>query len=415
MLLGCSKQDITPEEPIELAGFAHRQGKADTVHSKIFLKVFTIRSQGKHFVSIIADIIWWDSSFVSKLKSELQKQFHLKSKEVVFHATHNHSAPQTSDRFSEKLGRLEVDFLTLLEKSVMAGVRESLSGLEKVYMEIGKGTSDIGIYRRKKVNGEILMAPNYEEPVDNDLTIIKFITEREEVKGVWIHYSCHPTTTDENSISAEFVGHCTELVERKLPGSSVAFLQGCCGDIRPALVKENRFYRGSLQDIVAQGEKLAEDVWEVFSEPSERVDVETIEIHTTHLNLLFEKIAMSTNIAKSLEDEWQKKVKNKNKNVLDIQYINLGDKVKFLCFNAEMVQEYGKQIKVADPLILPLAYSNGMLGYIPTEKQLDEGGYESVDSIYYFGFPGKLSSSTQKEIQLKIEEIIRRRPDGELD
>ena len=40
-----------------------------------------------------------------------------------------------------------------------------------------------------------------------------------------------------------------------------------------------------------------------------------------------------------------------------------------------------------------------MIGYLATEEQLLEGGYESEDFIYYFGLPGKYS--------IEIDNIIK--------
>lgn len=408
MLLGNSKQDITPKEPIELAGFAHRIGKASNVKTRLFLKVFNIQSEGKHFIFLIADLIWWDNLEVAKLKKELGKKFGLNSNQLLFHATHNHSGPQLSTRFSRDLGEPSSDYSLLLRQRVIKGIEESYNNLEKVKVKIQKGNSDIGIYRRKKVGERILMAPNNEVFVDNDLTVISFYTESEEVKAMWIHYSCHPTTTDENVISSEFVGYCCEKIESSFKGSNVAFLQGFSGDIRPALIKGNLFFRGSLKDMQEKGEELANDVLKVLAGERESCEIENIEFHTSNLPLTFEVDNLNGEVSEALRDEWLRLLNDKHDFELTIQYISLGDNLKLLCINAEMVQEYGITIKKADPHILPLAYSNGMLGYIPTKKQLEEGGYEAEESIYYFGYPGKLSSSMEKKIQMKIEEIIRR-------
>jgi hypothetical protein len=39
---------------------------------------------------------------------------------------------------------------------------------------------------------------------------------------------------------------------------------------------------------------------------------------------------------------------------------------------------------------LPLGYSNGMVGYVPTAAQIAEGGYEGDSSSVSFGLPAPL-------------------------
>src|SRR5699024_2646445 len=108
--------------------------------------------------------------------------------------------------------------------------------------EFGKGTSKIGVYRRKKINGRTQMAPNDSVPVNDDLTVIRLKTYRGSEKAIFIHFTCHPTTTDDNVISSEFIGVCCEKLEKIIPDCTVIFLQGFCGDVRPALIRGGQFY-----------------------------------------------------------------------------------------------------------------------------------------------------------------------------
>src|SRR5699024_7057849 len=154
-------------------------------------------------------------------------------------------------------------YIAYLESQVLTSVQKSMGSMENVFLKIGKGVSDIGIYRRKKINGQIQMLPNESIPVQDDLTVIQFMTDKGNDKAMLIHYTCHPSTTDANVISSEFPGVCCEEIEKVVPDSTVAFLQGFCGDVRPSLVKEGKFYRGTLQDMERIGFQLAKDVLDV--------------------------------------------------------------------------------------------------------------------------------------------------------
>ena len=48
-----------------------------------------------------------------------------------------------------------------------------------------------------------------------------------------------------------------------------AYLQGCCGDIRPALVRDDQFYRGDAGDVRRLGAELADAISTVLNGPME--------------------------------------------------------------------------------------------------------------------------------------------------
>jgi len=210
--LGTSKVDITPTVPVGLAGFVHRKEKTTEVYNELYVKTFVFRNDGKVIVLIIADLIWWDSTIVEQLRGDIETKYAVPRVHICFHATHTHSGPQISERFSEKLGKSCQNYVAYLESQVMTSIQEAMEQIEEVHVEFGKGTSDIGVYRRKKKNGRIQMMPNESVPVNDDLTVIRFSTDKGNEKAMFIHFSCHPTTTDVNVISSEYTGVCCEEI-----------------------------------------------------------------------------------------------------------------------------------------------------------------------------------------------------------
>ncbi|MBS4208091.1 hypothetical protein [Bacillus sp. FJAT-50079] len=406
MILGESKQDITPLIPIELAGFAHRDGKTREVMYPLFLKTYYLQMENKIFLFIVADLIWWDTDHVKKMKAEIEDKFKIPKEHICFHATHNHSGPQTSARFSREIGRLEKGYVTFLNDLIFISIEECLLNKEKVRVEIRKGKASIGVHRRKKVNDVVVMEPNVEQLVDDTVTVITFITNNSKNKAIWIHYSCHPTCTDANILSSEFPGVCCRYVEAAYD-SNVAYLQGFCGDIRPALIKNDKFHRGTVHDMELIGKKLAAEVLNVLKKDGNICNTEPFLFRRQVVSLSFSDEVVDDKIPKALLGEWPTLVRNIRKNYeLLIQYIKLCEGLTFISCNAELVEAYGKFIKERRPDILPLGYSNGMVGYICTQEQMEEGGYEAEESLFYFGYPSKLSPSTERDIQEKLKQLM---------
>lgn len=409
MLLGTNKQDITPKDPIALAGFAHRAGlgKASEVHEPIYVKSFFLKSEEDLFLLLVADFIWWDNTYVEELKLEIENQFDIPQDQVCFHATHSHSGPQTSFRFSKQLGEPSKEYLDFLTDQVLHSVDIATTDTENVRLRIHKGKGDIAVYRRKKIDGVMLNAPNTSVPIDDDLTVISFISDQQVEKAIWIHYTCHPTCTGANIISGEYPGTTCKIVEEAYPNSNVAFLQGFSGDVRPALVKDGYFYSGTIDDMTKMGAKLADDVLDVLNGEGAAIKTEPFAFETVRVPLSFSGDNVEKNVPEALEEEWPALVKNINGDyTLSIQYVKISEDLALLCCNAEMVQAYGQFIKQIDNRILPLGYSNGMVGYVSTEKQLKEGGYEPIESLYYFGYPTTLAASTEDTIQQNIRKVL---------
>ncbi|TBL69660.1 hypothetical protein, partial [Paenibacillus thalictri] len=87
-----------------------------------------------------------------------------------------------------------------------------------------------------------------------------------KTKALLLHYACHPTTSGDNDLSSEYPGAAMDMLEEDAGGGMIAaFLQGFCGDVRPALVKDGAFYRGSDAEIRQLGRKLADAVQGVLA------------------------------------------------------------------------------------------------------------------------------------------------------
>jgi 6-phosphogluconolactonase/glucosamine-6-phosphate isomerase/deaminase len=420
--LGSAKVDITPVNGIPLAGFAHRKKGFDTVSHRLYARIHCfeqIDSEGKKVSALVvsADLIWWGTDLVEKLRPILKERFAFDA--VLLHATHNHSGPQTSGLFTDSLGNRDEAYLEFLENRLMQGVEHALRTVEPVTIERGSEEYPIGVNRRKDVDGKFIMAPNEDGPVDPEVTVIRFRTQEGELKSLFIHYTCHPTTTDDNDISSEFPGVALERIEHYLGGEIVgAFLQGCCGDIRPFLVRDGLFYRGHRAEVEHFGKLLSDAVLRINDRPMEVLIPGALKCKTKVVPLPFQSIPTLDELKEQsgLPDirgecamlllEHPERLQERIP--LEITWLELAEQLSFLTFNAEMVVDYGLFIKENyHGSILPLAYTNGMIGYVPTEEQLCQGGYEARDSVPYFGLPGPFHNQIENIIRREINNIIR--------
>lgn len=412
LMLGVAKVDITPVKPVPLAGFAHRAGLSIGVLHPLYLRVFLFQQGDRKLVLIIADLIWWGPELVVKIRNDIAMTLGIPLENVLLHATHNHSGPQTTRRFTTPLGICDDTYIGWLERRVHEAVRKASDDLEPVSIQVGEGMWQACINRRRVIDGKCLMAPNQEGPNDSSITVIRFKRINDDVtKGILVHATCHPTTTDENYISSEFPGVAMDLLESNYGPCMVAgFLQGFCGNIRPALVENEHFVYGNNEDV----ERIADALFSVVKhviDSDTMLDVghANLSTYTVHIPLEFTKLPSIIELKRTQEEpgirgEWARLLLSEPERLqrsipLEITAIRLTTRLGILAVNAEMVVEYGLKLKsYSRGYILPMGYTNGIIGYVPTASQIQEGGYEVVDSFMYFGLPSPFSE--------KIEAII---------
>jgi len=405
MLLGRNKSIITPNIPCSLAGFAHRSGKAKEKYDELYLRTTLLQDGDTILCFVVADIIWWDDDLIEMLKKRISKEENIPEKNLYFSATHSHSGPQVSKRFSKELGEYDENFTSQLIKKTCKSVKKSKENLQYVTTLVRKTKIDLGVYRRKLVKNIVEMAPNESVEIDNDLTVVSFINKQNIEIATWIHYACHPTSTDANIISGEFPGVCTANLEIKNDQCIVSFFQGFSADVRPKLVKDNKFYRGSLEEMISIGNYLYNEVELLKKEPCVHEKKINLKVMETSVPLTYDDQELNIDTSISLQEEWKWKKEQHQIEQLNFSYIVISENLSLLLANAEMTQDYGRILKNMDKSILPIAYSNGMIGYIATKKQLENGGYEAETSIYYFSIKGKLHVEMEEKIKRKFYKL----------
>lgn len=387
--LGVAKVDITPQHPVPLAGFAARnnrlfEGVQHPLYARILVFHQNVHGVKKQVVLISADLIWWGTDLVRDLRRGVLRKWNLPSECVLFHATHNHSGPQTCATFAPALGTVNQAYVAWLKQRVLAGIAKAFDDLEPVRMRRGSGTCGMAINRRKGEHGKMLLAPNPYGVTDPEVTVVRFLTRNQRTKVVLVHGACHATTTTNLQVSSEFPGVAMSYVEAHVGTGAVAvFLQGFCGDTQPNLVKGDSFYMGDDADVCRLGRELADCSIAVLDGEMKRVPV-----------------CKLVSKQKTLELQLQEQ---EERVAFEMTYLQLAERLSFLAVNAEPVTAYGLFLKQqVSRGILPLGYTNGMIGYIPIAEQIAEGGYEDLLSLPNF----RLSAPFVPEIEEQIHKAM---------
>jgi hypothetical protein len=93
---------------------------------------------------------------------------------------------------------------------------------------------------------------------------------------------------------------------------------------------------------------------------------------------------------------------------LTIQRIDIAHEISLIAMSGEICCDYGLFIKRLDPLrfLVPMGYSNGMVGYICPSRYFEEGGYEPFDSVKFFGLPAPFSPEIERLIKGAVRKLL---------
>lgn len=152
-------------------------------------------------------------------------------------ATHNHSAPVTSELTGsgwmfEGLDAVE-PYVFMVTESLAGAARSAWASLQPVTAGYGTGSSPLAVNRRAAMpGGGVRVAHNWDGPVDRSVRVARLDGDDGTPVATIIHYSAHPTILagGNHHITPDYPGPARRTVETSLGGHCL-FLQGTPGDI----------------------------------------------------------------------------------------------------------------------------------------------------------------------------------------
>ncbi len=421
--LGTAKVCITPKIPVRLCGYATRTTTFEKVLEDIFLRVHYYDDGSTQVLFLYADILWWNTSFVENARQKISQNFNINEENIFFIASHNHSGPPTGTTFIHQLETFNLEYANFLYEQVEQGICLSKDNCEKVFVRRYNGQCNLNVFRRVNVDGKILMKPNYDIPADKRLTLIGFYTNSNELKGLQVHYACHANISNENYIQPDYPGIALRRLDETFNNSISLFLQGCTADLRPNCVVGDLFTAFDYEKTSIFAESFFKNCLETLL--SNPIEINSfLDVSTTTFALPQEGVATNEYLTVCLDEslpeniverraaeakkEWAQKILEKKcrpYEMAQISKVRFGDQLSIYTANAEMSQAYAQYVRSLDSSALFAAYTNGMIGYISTEEQINEGGYEPKDSALYFALSGTYAPEIEKIIKTELKKL----------
>jgi neutral ceramidase len=421
--VGVGRRVITPALPIWMSGYAARTKPSDGVVHDLWAKALAIEdNRGQRAVIVTTDLIGLPHEVSQAVAERVQKQFGLDRARLLLNSSHTHSGPviwpgiRVLFNFnSEDAQRAEL-YAQKLTEDLVAVTGEAIRDLAPAQISIAHGSADFAINRREPTKEGVRIGINTQGPVDHDVPILKVTTLDGRLRAILFGYACHNTTLGGNfyQLSGDYAGFAQLELEKLHPGATAMFMILCGAD-------QNPNPRGTLDLAMTHGKEMAQAVEHGLAgklrtvRPPLRAAYSEVNLEfAPHERKIFEEEVQNTDPFRQRRARLMLKAYDEGKPERSITYpvqgLRFNSDLTLLALGGEVVVDYALRIKREFPRenLVVAGYSNDVMGYIPSQRVLKEGGYEPVDSMIYYGHPGPFSEKVENTVIGAAHQILRK-------
>ena len=373
------KIDITPDKPKMLLGYSARQSTG--INDRIYHRIVAMDDGVKQFFLVSTDICVMSPSEYDHVAAILQKDLGIDPENFWWTLTHTHSAPEVGvpglpevfmgDRYKHDV---DTAYTSLVERSLIKGITEARNKLAKAKLGVGWGFSQANINRRAiDVDGKASLGLNPEGAVDRKIGLIRLDKEDGSPLALIANYAIHGTVLGpaQTEISGDAPGIVSEYVEQKL-GVPLLFINGAAGNLAPIYSVYPNPKAGHLSQFkVLLGDKILSANKEIVSSRSD------IKLFTGSIII---ETPRKPNLSwpKDLSRYTQTLANGDHMVLLPARFLKINEDVAIWSLPVELFCEISNEIRDRSPFPFTFfyGYTNGWLGYLPTEKEWKYGGYE---------------------------------------
>jgi hypothetical protein len=457
MHAGYGKADITPADKITLCGFVARgDNPLSGIDDPLSVHSLIIEQAGQKVMILAFDLLGLGEEITEQLHRALDSLngLAISRQHRVFCCTHTHSAPATIKLIG--CGVIEPAYVEGVIISAKQAVLEAAASLQEAKLRTAELTIHGANYNRRRIleDGRVVMNQHPKQsvrrtgPTWDDFFFLRFEdTGGNPIAGI-VNWAAHPCTVCSAKVSGDHPGElCRRLSQRfDLP---FFYLQGACGDLNPPLQDMTR------QDMLDNVDSIMRSIPNIsWGQPVETAPFATAsgelslqyqpswtisqitEFHDAMRSIAetghgpkaqMNELANVLNVAPGEEPDpemvlciasalrqWSRELitsaeagRTSDRCDISINLWRMGS-ILFCFVPAEVFAETAIRIRDAFPHItlVFVGYSSPLIGYLPTNNALHEGGYE-VDYAYrFYGHSAAFAEGSEPAVAQKTMELI---------
>jgi neutral ceramidase len=415
--IGTARTVITPDEPMWMAGYASRTSPSEGKLHDLWAKALLLEdARGNRSLLITTDILGVSKDFSDEVRSLINRKYNLDNSQIILSSSHTHSGPVISRALQYIYPMTEQDWKVVdkyteqLKEKLVELVDRAIKNLQPAHIYTQNGITRFQVNRRNNRENSITPTTELKGPNDYAVPVIKIESPDKQLLAVVFGYACHPTTLSINMFSGDYAGFAQIELEKRYPGVTAMFFQGAGAD-------QNPLPRRTIPLAIQYGKQLAATVERVLSEDMPQQESNLITRYS-EIDLLLDEplpaeelqvIAKGSDYQAMWANGIISELKTKGHLIksypFPVGYWQIGQQKLFIlggesviAYSVKLKQTYGEQIFV-------MSYANDVMGYIPSEVILEEGGYEGDTSQRVYGLPSKWSKSVESKIISELKNI----------
>ncbi len=422
--VGVATVDITPKNPIRLAGYAARTEPSAGVVLPIHAKALAFEdTMGTKAVLLTADVIGFPREMAEEIAWRVEKELRIPRACFMLAPSHTHTAPLleksylTMSDVSDAHLKTIREYSKFLKETLVQTVRQSLERLAPASLAYGTAESHVAVNRRSFTPRGVVIGVNPEGPVDPLVSVLAVSDTTGRHNAVLFGYACHGTSLakdDYMRISGDYMGFAKQYLETAQPGVTGLYVQGCGADLNP-------YPRGTFELARLHGLRLAGAVAEALKPGMQPIGGPFRCAYKT-IDLPFASVPTAEELRKRLEDA-NPTVQRHARFFLDmldrgeaipasypypIQAWKFGNDLTFVALGGEVVVDYAIRLRreLEGINLWTIAYANDVCGYIGSARTLYEGGYEADQSSLYYALPSRWQTGVEEIIVTTVKDMV---------
>ncbi|MEP2735218.1 MAG: hypothetical protein ABJP34_02885 [Erythrobacter sp.] len=413
LAMRAASTDITPVSPSALFGRIGRTGDFTHVASRLEANCLLIENgKGSPAATIAIDSLYPSQSLIDAVRNLCAVGgLNFATDALMFVASHTHNAPALDDT-KPKLGQFDPAYLEHTAQQIadcLLGLNGSNANVTN--MAIASSNCGASIFRRRKAFGlnlstlrpetRMMMAPNPHVGIDHQLKLLVLSDNDGTARCVIWSWACHAVSEpEEMSVSADFPGVLRTHIRAVLDNESlpVLYFPGFSGDIRPASASliplhksgkwvgaGRRFGKASAAYAERLHGALKHSINAAFSGLSLCGAASEMDFSRTNRHLPLSDIrSEAASLAPLTCQDW-----------------SIGP-ARIKAVSSEIASPYSSAAGGGDALAFVTGCAGQVFGYLPTDSQIPEGGYEVSGFAPMFSIPGDFNTA----IEAQIAELI---------
>lgn len=430
---GTAQIRITPPLGTLLAGHAGVERYAAGVRDHLNANALVLEKGDNRLAFVSCDVIGIDHESTRTIRQTVGECVDIPSSNILIAATHTHTGPQTIRLFRDG----DAGYRQWFERQVTTAIRIATNRLTPASIGLATGTEPSLCHNRRLIteDGEVFLptqsfAPadivDIEGPTDPTLGLLT-VRQEEEVAAVVVNYATHPELVTGSQVSADYPGYLRQTIQSVYSSDTVVlFLPGAIGDLSPTDYRSpERETRDHYFD--PEGPQKARRAGRLLGGTA----VRTIEDSEAHLEGSIDAIATTVALitcAPSEErlDHAKTILKENNlslretvlaENVLEfasyqrenptvdaeVQAVRVGE-LSIVTFPGEPFARFGNTLRrqIEDDVFV-VSCANDWLGYFPTDRAFENGGYETTP-----GWVSRFEPGSGKRLTEAIDNAVSR-------